>query len=340
MAGLLDTATSFFADKNERKTANADNRNNQMLGLINALIANKRYDANRGDSATDYQTALSDTTSERAKSDSLIDEFVRSQSGGTDAAGNQTYFDKGSNQWVTKLSDGSRRAASAAEADEAQRLSSRTSGMRNTSEDAANVQGDLAHAEAEMRAPTPDASVISALMRKQGQEAIGEEYGHARDVAGRDLTRSGDDPTRVYSALASSQARDRADNASSSELAGLTGAEQLKTSKAARLQPMINSLVARRTATPGMNASGSVAETMANATGAQAQQSAAQRGSLGVSALAARKIATPRLNTGYQGTGTVDLVQPGAMADTVSKGKEIKGYGNMASEMAKMFMGG
>lgn len=317
---LFDSVSPLVGDIMNTGTANKNNATDQANFQKLLDIAQGRYDTARGDSlasnkeVNDYTREQNkfhqdDVTGQRGITDALLQrimsqmdgasgkmddatgrmnssydtmlKMMNENAGSTDANGNQTYFDPKSNQWITQLSTGQKRIASAQEADEAQRLQSRGDAMQRQGEDAESVAPDLARYSEEMRQGAPSSALIAALTRRSSELANADSFKEARNTAATELSRTGGDVSGVYSKLAKAQASQSAQDAVASELAGLQGHEQLLDAKSQRLSPIINSLAARRTAMPTLDANGFSATSAADASNARTTQTALQRGSLG-----------------------------------------------------------
>lgn len=123
----------------------------------------------------------------------------------------------------------------------------------NQRADAATARNELPKYEAQLAERGPSADEIAGLINKAGQAENADEFGKARNMGAMALARTGAGngaTSRLYSELAARQAGSRAQIATQAQLQGLSGAESLASSKAARLQPIIASLVARSTKSP------------------------------------------------------------------------------------------
>lgn len=104
--------------------------------------------------------------------------------------------------------------------------------------------------EQQLRERGPSASVLSALINRRAQGELADEFAQSREAGSRAMARTGKDNSKFYAEMAARQGKERAKTAVDSELAGITGAEQLAGSRAARLSPIVNSLAGRAGASP------------------------------------------------------------------------------------------
>jgi len=116
----------------------------------------------------------------------------------------------------------------------------------------ANILKKQMMTEAGQRGPSAD--MLSALIAKSGGTAISRSFEDSGNRAATEISRTGGNGAETYSKLARERASALRDNDANSVLAGLQGAEDMASSRAARLNPMIAALSARGTAMPDASA--------------------------------------------------------------------------------------
>lgn len=102
--------------------------------------------------------------------------------------------------------------------------------------------------QTELRQSVPSADVLAGMIGRAGGRAITQSFEDSGNKAATELSRTGANGAKTFANLARERAEALKGNDINAVLAGLQGSEDLATSKAGRLSPMIAQMSARRTA--------------------------------------------------------------------------------------------
>lgn len=106
----------------------------------------------------------------------------------------------------------------------------------------------------------PSADVLSSMIARAGGRAITQSFEDSGNKAATELSRTGGNGAGTFAKLARERAEALKGNDINAVLAGLQGSEDLATSKASRLSPMLAQMSARRTAMPDASAEGGASQ--------------------------------------------------------------------------------
>lgn len=319
LSSLIPVGAPIIGSLLKKKGVKDDNQLFMQTAADNANRARARFDTNRGDAIEDRDFRRDETSDLRDEMDNYIAMVLGATGGFQNSDGSSVEFDPSTGTWVTKDTvgdDTEDAAASDALTSENTTRATQDQALRRRAlsrgeEDAVSVGGDLARYESDLRSGGPSSSVIAALVAKSGLAGVNSQFDKARNAGATQMIRTGGDSSKMYANLAREQADAQGKIMADAELAGLTGAEQIASSKASRLSPIINSLATRRLAMPNVDTQlgDQYGDRMLKRSEGRADRLAdfaktgiAARTGAATSLIPHRNIQTPALNTSYMGS--------------------------------------